>query len=139
MASELHAQGYPVLAIIGPDEWLVGKLQGAGVPVQIMEFYVGARPKMLRSLGRLRKIMRTEEVQTLVTWSFTTHLLGAMAGPERLLPNVRGLVYDWATARRRMLWRRVIAPRAERILCVSRSAEETVCGCAPAAEQDVGD
>ncbi len=56
-----------------------------------------------------------------------------MAGPERLLPNVRGLVYDWATARRRMLWRRVIAPRAERILCVSRAAEAIVQGCAPAA------
>ena len=134
VASELHAQGYPVLAIIGPEgcgwwEAAVGRGAGADHGVD-----VGVWLKMLRSLGRLRRIVGEEQVRTLVSWTFTTHLLSAArVRPERFLPNVRGLVYDWATPRRRMLWRAAIAPWAERILCVSRVAEEIVCECAPVA------
>ena len=49
VVGELRAQGYPVLAIVGPGEGLVGKLHVAGVPTHVMDFYVGARPRMLRS------------------------------------------------------------------------------------------
>jgi len=135
VAGELHAQGRPVLAIVGPDDWLIGKLRAAGVPTRVMNLYVGARPAMLRARREVRAALRSHRVGTLVSWDFTAHVLGALAGPARFFPNIRGLVYDWSAPRRRVLWRRLIAPRATHIICVSRAAQEAVCAHVPAARE----
>jgi glycosyltransferase involved in cell wall biosynthesis len=90
---------------------------------------------MLRSVRAVRDLLRSLSPGAVVSWTFTTHLLAACAAPagSRLFPSIRGLHYDWATALRRALWRSLIAPRATRVLCVSRAAQEVVCAQAPVA------
>jgi glycosyltransferase involved in cell wall biosynthesis len=134
LAKDLREREHEVVGILGGEGWLGQELRESRVPFCTTDLWVGARWRAVRSVLALRRLIRSRGVGLVISWTFTTHVLAALAlsGTRCVfIPNVRGLGYERATRMRGMLWRRLIAPRAEKVICVSAAVRDELTRHAP--------
>lgn len=134
LARDLRGRGHEVVGILAGEGWLGRELRESGVPFCTTDLWVGARWRAVRSALALRRLIRSRGVGLVISWTFTTHVLAALAtrGTRCMfIPNVRGLAYERATRMRGILWRRLITPRAEKVICVSAAVRDELAGHAP--------
>jgi len=134
LARDLRGREHEVVGILAGEGWLGHELRESGVPFCTTDLWVGSRWRAVRSALALRRLIGSRGVGLVISWTFTTHVLAALAtsGTRCLfIPNVRGLAYERATRMRGMLWRRLIAPRAEKVICVSAAVRDELAHHAP--------
>ena len=134
LARDLRRREHGVFGILAEEGWLGHTLRESGVPLHMTDLWVGSRWRAVRSALALRRLIRSRGVGLVISWTFTTHVLAALATSGTrciFIPNVRGLAYERATRMRGMLWRRLIAPRAEKIICVSAAVRDELARHAP--------
>lgn len=134
LARDLRGREHEVVGILAGEGWLGHELRESGVPFCTTDLWVGSRWRAVRSARALRRLIRSRRVGLVISWTFTTHVLAALATSGThciFIPNVRGLAYERATRMRGTLWRRLIAPRAEKVICVSAAVRDELAGLAP--------